>query len=249
MFFRNCPRCNSEVIHKSKRSLYESVRSNKLCKKCGSEQGALSRFGFKHTEETKNRISSLKVGIKFSEVHKNNISKSKLGKKLTDEHKMNIGKSVSGLKRSEESIKNYSKSKSGEHNPVKREEVRDKISQSLIEYYRNNPDYISKEELSEYELYRHEVDRMTRRLKLLIFELWNGMDYYDGEYIKENLLLSYNHDDYPTIDHKISIINGFKLGLSADQIGNIENLCITKRKLNIKKGSLNDDEFSKLISD
>lgn len=51
-------------------------------------------------------------------------------------------------------------------------------------------------------------------------------------------LLSYNHDDYPIIDHKISIINGFKLGLTADQIGNIENLCITKENSTSKRAHL-----------
>lgn len=247
MYVRNCPRCSSEITHKSKRGLYESIRLNNLCKKCGNEQGSLNRIGLKHTDETKKIISSSKIGINLSENHRRNISKSKYGKKLTEEHKINIGKSVSGLIRSEESIRNYSESKTGVLNPAKRPEVKEKISKSLITYYRNNPDYINIDKLSEYELYRHEVDRITRKLKIQVFELWSGLDYYDGEYIKDNLLLEYNDDNYPTIDHKISIINGFKLGLTYEKISSIENLCITKRKLNIKKGSLNYDEFQSYL--
>jgi hypothetical protein len=64
---------------------------------------------------------------------------------------------------------------------------------------------------------------------------WTGFDFYDGEYIKDNFNLHYNDPNYPTIDHKISIFDGFRLGMSVEEISDINNLCWTKRKINSTK--------------
>jgi hypothetical protein len=58
---------------------------------------------------------------------------------------------------------------------------------------------------------------------------------YDDEYIKNNFILNYLDDDYPTIDHKISVYYDFINKISAEDIGNIDNLCITKRIYNCIK--------------
>jgi hypothetical protein len=42
---------------------------------------------------------------------------------------------------------------------------------------------------------------------------------------------------YPTIDHKISIFEGFHKNIPPYIIGGIENLCITKRKINLLKSN------------
>jgi hypothetical protein len=68
-----------------------------------------------------------------------------------------------------------------------------------------------------------------------LLESWDGYDFYDGEYIKNNFQLHYFDNKYPTIDHKISIYDGFISGISPVEISNIKNLCFTKRITNIIK--------------
>ena len=93
---------------------------------------------------------------------------------------------------------------------------------------------------SDFEKYRLLVKKSTRRNKEKLFENWNGFDYYDDEDISGNLNLEYNNIDYPTIDHKISIFNGFKNNIDPNFIGSINNLCITKRRINSSKGLKNN---------
>ena len=76
---------------------------------------------------------------------------------------------------------------------------------------------------------------------------WNGYDYYDNEYIKENYKLNYNDNNYPTIDHKISIYYGFSNNIEPYIISNTDNLCITKKEINRKKSIRNENEFKKDI--
>jgi len=80
-------------------------------------------------------------------------------------------------------------------------------------------------------------------LKKQLLKMWDGFDYYDGEYIKENFKLSSYDPNYPTIDHKISISEGFKKNITIDEISNMENLCITKRKLNNIKNIKSEADF------
>jgi hypothetical protein len=49
--------------------------------------------------------------------------------------------------------------------------------------------------------------------------------------------LGYDTKNYPTIDHKVSVLYGFKNGIEPEEISKLDNLCITKRILNIIKGS------------
>lgn len=73
---------------------------------------------------------------------------------------------------------------------------------------------------------------------------WNGIDYYDGEYIKDNYNLYTPHNEnYPNIDHKISIIYGFLNGISVEEISSINNLCFTKRKHNMSKKCKTEKEY------
>ena len=66
---------------------------------------------------------------------------------------------------------------------------------------------------------------------------------YDNEYIKDNLQFDCNDRRYPTIDHKISVKNGFINNIDPSIIGNVENLCITKRCINSSKNSKNEKDF------
>ncbi len=47
----------------------------------------------------------------------------------------------------------------------------------------------------------------------------------------------YQHGDYPTIDHKISVHYGFINNINPEEISSLENLCLTKRRINSKKNS------------
>lgn len=86
---------------------------------------------------------------------------------------------------------------------------------------------------SDWELYKTTVRNQTKQsLKLLS---WDGTDFYDGSYIKDNFSLSHIDNDYPTIDHKISIYEGFLNSISTHVISSVENLCWTKRIINITK--------------
>lgn len=237
MYNKKCPSCGKEMRYKSKDSLSTSIRNNNSCRECMGKV-----------------ISEKRKGVSFSEEHKKSLSEAKKGTTLSEEHKKNIGISGTGKKRSDESKKRYSESKMGDKNPAKRQEVKDKIresvlklylsdptykikiSNSLIRYFKNNPNFTSYDELEGYKKYKNEVDRLTNSNKKKLFENWNGLDYYDNESIIENFNLHYNNVKYPTIDHKFSIIYGYKKGFSTEFISSVENLCITKRTLNSEKG-------------
>lgn len=249
MYIKKCPSCGKEINYKYKKSLLCSIRKNSNCRECMGKN-----------------ISEKKLGVPFTEEHKNNLSKSKKGTKLSEEHKKNIGISGTGKKRSDESKKRYSESKMGDKNPAKRQDVKnkiresilklyltdltykDKISKSLITYFKNNPNFISYDELEGYKKYKNKVDRLTNKNKKKLLFNWNGLDYYDNELIKDNFNLHYNNINFPTIDHKYSILYGYKNGLSTEFISSIENLCITKRKLNSEKGRNIENDFIKKLS-
>lgn len=108
--------------------------------------------------------------------------------------------------------------------------------------YGYNP-YIPIEKKTEFDIYKNEVWKLTYRVKKRLIEDWNGYDYYDNELIKDNYNLHYNNNNYPSIDHKISIHYGFINKIDPSIIGDIKNLCITKRSINRKKGILSEDDF------
>lgn len=91
--------------------------------------------------------------------------------------------------------------------------------------------------------YRRLVNNLTKRNKKILLDNWEGYDYYDGEYIKDNFNLNYNHNSYPSIDHKISVLFGFENCIKPEEISDLSNLCITKRSTNSSKNSLSEKEF------
>lgn len=103
------------------------------------------------------------------------------------------------------------------------------------------PDHL----VPEYRKYRLEVNRMTNKIKNSILEIWDGNDYYDDEYIKDNFSLNPNDRNFPHFDHKISVIYGFKNNISPELIGDIDNICITKQWINGMKREKCEEEFKK----
>lgn len=106
-----------------------------------------------------------------------------------------------------------------------------------------NGNQIPDELLSGFYLYRRMIDNKLDLIRDNVIESWSGYDYYDGEYIKNNLKLDSKDRLYPSIDHKISVHHGFMNNISVDEISNIENLCVTKSYINSKKGNLSEFEF------
>jgi len=87
----------------------------------------------------------------------------------------------------------------------------------------------------EFEIYKREAYKLTKKVKKKLLSVWDGKDYYDGECIKNNFNLPYHDGNYPTIDHKTTIFEGFKNGIEVEKIADISNLCFTKRCINSKK--------------
>lgn len=146
-----------------------------------------------------------------------------------------------GNKEIQEKIKTIFIEKYGFDNPFKNSDIQKKIKSKRESKYKDI-------DIESFREYRRLVRFHTNKNKSSLFENWDGNDYYDGEYIKDFLLLDSNSLKYPTIDHKKSCIYGFKNNISPEDISRIENLCITKRIINSKKSHLNEDEFIKIIT-
>ena len=127
----------------------------------------------------------------------------------------------------------------GAENYMQTKEGKEKVKITRIKNGKQTPDDL----LTEFKLYTKLVVNKTHSFEKQLFQNWNGYDYYDGGYIKDNLSLNSNDKLYPTIDHKISIFYGFNNNIPADDIANINNLCITKRSINSSKNKLTEEEF------
>ena len=83
--------------------------------------------------------------------------------------------------------------------------------------------------------YKRIIRNLTRKHKKKLYDNWSGIDYYDNEYIRDNINLDHNDPLFPTIDHKISLVYGYINKISPYIVGSFDNLCITKRKINSSK--------------
>jgi hypothetical protein len=97
--------------------------------------------------------------------------------------------------------------------------------------------------LTEYEKYRRNVNKISNINKKKILETWDGLDYYDNKFIGENWYLNYNHNDYPTLDHKYPVSKGFINKKTIEEISCIENLVMTTRIHNTRKQNTFDYEY------
>ena len=99
---------------------------------------------------------------------------------------------------------------------------------------------------SDYLIFRRDVNNLTHSIKKELLNNWDGYDYYDKEYIKDNFNLHHNDRNYPTIDHKISVYYGFINDISVEDLCKLDNLCITKRYINSSKNRNNEYENNKV---
>lgn len=134
-------------------------------------------------------------------------------------------------------FKNY-----GVDHVSKSEEIQERSKLTRIKNFNQLPDEL----FTDWEIYKKKVNNITRINKKELLEKWNGYDFYDGEYIKDNYF-KYNprNKKYPSIDHKISVFYGFINNIPYNIIGSIENICITKTEINCSKKEKNYFEFLK----
>jgi hypothetical protein len=88
---------------------------------------------------------------------------------------------------------------------------------------------------AEWKQYWKRCDWLTRKIRQQMLEIWDGYDYIDNEYIKDNLTLHFTHGDYPTLDHLKSRSQCFKENISPYDATKPENLKWTKRRNNSSK--------------
>jgi len=125
--------------------------------------------------------------------------------------------------------------------------INSKIIKSKIKSTKvKNGQMVSDLDLEPFYMYKRNCVKLTKRNKKFLFSNWDGYDYYDGEFIKDNLSLHNTNPIYPTIDHKISVFYGFINNIDEDIICSIDNLCITKRSINSSKRHKTNLEYEKL---
>jgi len=109
--------------------------------------------------------------------------------------------------------------------------------------------------ISKYEIYKRKVGSETKRWKKILYDKWDGTDYYNGKKLithqewkkmYPNINVS-NNRLQPSIDHKISVAYGFANKISYKIIGNIKNLCICSRDINVRKNYKIAKEYKKVI--
>jgi hypothetical protein len=155
--------------------------------------------------------------------------------------------------------------KYGTEYALQNEEVKEKRKKYNLEYYGvenmfQHPDIIKKirqnminkgyrvdeKDYTKFENYYKKCQSLTQiNIRKYSFkESWDGFDYYDNEYIKDNYnLYKPNNENYPNIDHKNSIVYGFLNNINFEDICSIDNLCFTKRRHNASKQAKIEEEY------
>ena len=212
------------------------------CNKCSTiknRETCLIKYGVDHYSKTEEfNENNKKIWIKNLGV--DHPSKSiKIKDKMKQTWLKNLG--VEHPSRLEETIEKTKKtniSKYGVCHPMQLQSLKNKIRETNISIGRWYT-----HDVNLYLGYRKIVDKITKLNKKILMEKWDGFDYYDGDYIKNNFELPPRDRNYPTIDHKKSILYGFLNNLSPEEISSLDNLCITKLWINSTKNSKNEFDF------
>jgi hypothetical protein len=146
-------------------------------------------------------------------------------------------------------IQNINLEKFGHISPFGNKNIQKSIKDKIIYQNLEKDSYFNGDfyKINKFKIYRRKIRYLTDVIRKKLFESWDGYDYYDGEYIKCHINIDKNSILKPTIDHKKSCFYGYINNIPEESIASIENLCITKRKLNVMKRHLTEDEFIKII--
>ena len=102
--------------------------------------------------------------------------------------------------------------------------------------------WLTEEDMDVRYKYWLDVRKATRRNSKILFDAWDGKCFYTGIDVA-CVDVDQHHALYPTIDHKISIFNGYKNGVSVEEMAEVSNLCICCRSVNSSKNRYNYDEY------
>ncbi len=199
---------------------------------------------FLQTEQFKEK-SSLSRIKKYGDKNYCNKEKIKTTKKekYGDENYCNLEK-IKDTKRERYNNENYNNFEKYKKTCLSKYDVDNFIK---TEIFRLNMEkdghWVSLESRSDFELYKRAVKKETRKWKKILYKNWNGFDFYTGKKLithkewKEKFpnINPSNNPDQPSIDHKISVVYGYKNKICPEIIGNIENLCICSRDTNVRK--------------
>lgn len=133
----------------------------------------------------------------------------------------------------------------GVEHHAKTKEGQEKRKNTRIKRGNQIPDNL----VSDFRKYRLIVNRSLQKSKKIILENWNGLDYYDGELIKDNFNLEPSDRLYPHFDHKISVSYGFKNNIDPEKISSLDNICITKNWINCLKKEMNSEDFLQIFQE
>ena len=180
--------------------------------KCGKE--------FYKFPSQKRKYCSLECYWKYKEIG----SPWNIGKKASFETRKK--QSISHKKAWDEGRMSHRKKLIGDLNHSKNPQVIAKIRRT----HEENGRWVKLSKLTDWEFYKRNVLLYTDRD--YVFDLWDGECFYCKKYIKNEPKWSKYE---PTVDHKISIIYGFKNKLKEHEIADIDNLCIACRSCNSSK--------------
>jgi hypothetical protein len=215
-----------------------NIKVNVMCDNCFIEKSIKYQDYNKHTLNRSKKYHCLNCSnIKIKETMLNRYGghyaktdeyKEKMSKTSLDKYGHTHYSKTSEYK---EKFKKTCSDRYGVDNPFKSDNLNIQVNKRIS--MEENNKWIRIDKMSEFNIYKNKVRKLTRNnVKLL---KWDGFDFYDNEYIEENFTLNPYHNNYPTIDHKISIYDGFTKNIPADDIAGVNNLCWTKRIINITK--------------
>jgi len=192
------------------------------------------------TEEQINHINKKRkdtVLSKYNVEHVllDNIIQEKYKKTMFNKHGVNspMQSLILREKRRKTFFEKYGTDYATSNNIVKQKILNTKIKRGLI------TDYSIWSKI-DFKKYKRKIYYLTRKKINILKENWDGYDYYDKKYIKNNYSLHFTHGLYPTVDHKISIHSSFILNKTITDVADINNLCITTRSNNSKKNKNNE---------
>ena len=256
---------NPEKMVKTKLEKYGTLdMSEKIKETVRKNYGVDNVFQLEDVKNKIKKTNLIKYNVEF--ITQNNEIKNKIRKTFDDKYGGNLmGSEIIKKKIKETNLKKYGFEFSSQNDDVKKKKMeifqnkyggflmgskstKQKIEKTNLEKY-GHMNYFSTDEfkksqgiildknlLNDWILYKRQSRRIFRKIKSKVIENWNGYDYYDNKYIKNNLNLPFYHKNYPTIDHKKSVYNGFINETPVEEINKIENLVVTTRLNNSIKG-------------
>ena len=241
-----CDFCGKESTKDYKEYLHEikdvnlNACSNKECSNQKIKAVCLKKYGVENTFQAGFVKDKIKVTLteKYGVEHPMFIKETKDKIKDTCVERYGVSSYTKTIEYQEKTKKTNLDKYGATHDSKTKE---GQLKRKLTRISRGNQ--IPDKKLSEFFLYRKRIDNFTDNIRDIFIEKWDGIDFYDGEYIKDNFNLDSGNKLYPTIDHKVSVYYGFTNGLKIEDIANLDNLCFTKRGLNAKKGNKNHDVF------